>query len=195
MESLEMISDIQEENSDIRELTKDELIAQLNQQLQSMIEQADNKLKNAYDQLLADLTIYQEKWKTASGFMHALETLRDVENFLDYAEEEEEVKTICKTVVVMVNSVIDQIESYEVSDDFYNEAKDIFTICDVYNKDFIYYNGTYSAGDVALEILNLQFCQQFGPAIEDMVDFRDGAREQIAKIQDKINELNFSTEE
>lgn len=194
MENLDMITDVQV-SEDERDLTNDELIEQLSRQLDSMIKHADTKLCRAYNQLLKDLAIYQEKWKTASGFMHALETLRSISSNLAYLDEEKEAKDISKTIVVMVNRVIDQINSYETSDDFYENAKDLFEICDVYSKDFIYYEGPYSAGDVALEILSLEFCQQFGPAIDDQVDFRDGSREQIDKLKDKINELNFSTEE
>lgn len=194
MDNVDMITDVVV-SEDERELTNDELIAQLSRQLDSMIEQADTKLCRAYNQLLADLAIYQEKWKTASGFMHALETLRSVSSYLPYLEEEKEAKDISKTIVVMVNRVIDQINSYETSDDFYENARDLFEICDVYSKDFIYYGKPYSASDIAFEILSLEFCQQFGPAIDDQVDFRDSAREQIDELKEKINELNFSTEE
>lgn len=194
MESVDLITDVQA-SDDVREITKDELIAQLNQQLQSMTEQADNKLKHAYDQLLTDLTIYQEKWKTASGFIYALKTLREITDYQDYTVEEKTVKVICRCMIDMVEAVLKQIKSYDVPDDFYDEAKDLFMICNVYNPKFVYTKEICSPDGVALEELCLQFCQQFGPALEDAVDFRNGAREQMAKVQDRINELNFSTEE
>lgn len=194
MENVDVITDVKV-CEDEREMTKEDQIAQLNSQLQSMTEQTDLKLKNAYDRLLADLTVYQEKWKTVTGYVHALETLRSIHTSESYAIEEAEVKSICKMVVKTVNIVISKIKKYETVDDFCDEAKDILVDDSVYCRDFIYNNEMYEPRDVAVELLAIEFCQQFGPIIEDIADFRDEACDQMAKVQDMINELNFSIEE
>lgn len=165
------------------------IIEEMEDKLNKMIEDRDAKCKAAKEQLIENLKVTADKYRTATGVMEALRTMRMVNNGkLDDTpiyDEIEQARDIAAYMIEEVSNMTNQAEYLEYSE--MNELCEGF-----YYTDFV--SDPFSAIDLCKELMRLDLCRNVGPAAEDMVAFLNRANDEITVTENKLAELKASKE-
>lgn len=172
-------------NELIEELDKPAQIKELVYTYNKMIKDRDSKCIAAKEQLIENLKITADKYRTGTGVMEALRMIRMVndgrpEDMAIY-DEIECARDMAAAMIVEISELTQKVEKLGFGE--------MDKICDGhYNKDFI--SMGISANDLVLELMRLDLCRNVGPAGEDIVSFIDRTQEEIEAICDKLDELD-----
>lgn len=154
-------------------------------QLQRMTEDCDKKCIAAKDQLIDNLKITADKYRTATGVMEALRVMRMVNdgkpNDIGSYVEFDQARELAANMVIEVSNLVKKAESlgYAELDELCKGA---------YEEDFI--SSGFSAIELCFELMRLDLCRNIGPAAEDMVSFINRVQEEIKATEDKLDELD-----
>lgn len=160
-------------------------IKELEEKIVSMKKDKEKKCKFAKEQLVEQLKIDVEKWRTATGTAEALRTLRFVvgsnEVDLTWANR------LAWDMAVETDRMREKSESLTYAE--------MDKLCDgFYEKEFKFDVSGESKIDLkeyqlAFELMRLDLCQGVGKAAEDMVEFIKRAEEEIDATGKKLKEL------
>lgn len=171
-------------------VTKDEIedreIAQeLVDKLAGMKEDRDTKCASAKEQLIENLKITADKYRTATGVMEALRVIRmvcDDSAGIQFVKSDiEQAKSFAAEMAATALKMADDVNSYTY--------EDMHMLCDgYYEKDFV------SIEDIGItnmcrELMRLDLCRNVGPAAEDMTEFYKRATADIEDTQAELDEL------
>lgn len=156
---------------------------ELADQYQKMIEDRDNKLESAREQLVESLKITADKYRTATGTMEALRVIRMVNDGkpddMEIYEELEQARDLAARMVVEVSRLTEKAESLGYAE--------MDKLCeDAYEKDFV--SKSFSAIELAFELMRLDLCRNVGPAAEDIVAFINRIQEELNNVSKKIED-------
>lgn len=161
-----------------------EIAQELVDKIQKMVEDRDAKCDAAKNQLIDQLKVTADKYRTATGPMEALRCMRMVnDGRLDDMEIYDEISQARDLAASMVEEVSKLVK----------RAEDLGTmemdqLCDgFYEEDFI--SSGFTAIDLAFELMRLDLCRNVGPAAEDIVEFQNRTNEEINENSDKLEEL------
>lgn len=154
---------------------------ELRDKIDKMVEDRDKKLKSAKEQLIENLNVTADKYRTATGIMEALRVMRMVndgrpEDMMIY-DEMEQARNLAALMVVEVSKLVEKAEKLG-----YGEMDDLCK--DAYKEDFV--SDEFSALDLCAELMRLDLCRNVGPAAEDMVAFIDRVQEEINETSDEL---------
>lgn len=145
--------------------------------ISKMYEDRDEKAFGAKKHLIAQLDVMSEKYRTANGVMSALEVLRDIGKDATPAVLSM-AKSLAKSMSLVVHDMADKASKLE--------PDEIDGLCEgFYDGDFVDSKGI-ETGELALELLRLQLCQNVGPNAQDIADFIDHADLEIEKARDEL---------
>lgn len=152
---------------------------------EKMIQDRDAKLEAAKEQLVENLNITSDKFRTVTGTMEAMRVIRMV---FDGDPKDMEVydvigmaKGIALTMAVRAKEIADKALTLGYAE--------MDQLCDgFYDTDFA--NGESSAIDMVEELMAIDLCRNVGPASEDIVGFLDRVDIDIAETVAKLDELD-----
>lgn len=154
----------------------DEQLAQeLVDKLQLMVDDRDKKLKMAKEQLVEQLKVTADKYRTATGVMESLRVLRMVMNVDDVklVDELSYARDITADMIIVVSNMTEKAERLG-----YAEMSEL---CEgFYDEDFV--SRDFCAVEIAKQLMCIDLCRNVGPAAEDMACF-------IEKTQGEINDV------
>lgn len=152
-------------------------------QLQKMVDDRDAKCKAAKEQLVENLKITGDKYRTATGVMEALSVLRRVMG--DDASADTYTKiSIAKGIAITLSETCEKMAAKAEGLGY----AEMDQLCDgFYDKEFA--TKDHSAIEMTEELMHLDLCRNVGPAAEDMVSFLDRVQEQIDETDAKRREL------
>ena len=151
--------------------------------ISKMYEDRDKKAISAKENLIEQLRIIVDKYRTANGVMSALDTLRTVlgEQAREMTMEEEigYAKTIASNMALTTQEMLGKASDLEP--DVMN------TLCDTfYDKEFSEHDGIVL--DMVQELMTLQLCQNIGPSANDITDFLSHTDADIEKARNDLKE-------
>lgn len=180
----EEIKDITNEDIEVEAVKEDAVAVALSQHndIIKMKNAAEEKIKNARTQLVNQLEITAQKYLTANGMMAAIETIRQVIGNADVSFETQTAwaKEIMHVLSDSAASMMVKAESLAV--------EDFGQICEDYYEEDFTAGEDIIAYDLACELMELQLCQNVGPAAQDIIDFKTSSDEEIEKAQAKLDE-------
>lgn len=182
-------NDIVSDSDIVDKKVSQESIDELKELVEKMEADRLKKIQHAHETLIANLGVKAEKFETISGFMLALNTIRDFTNnkttdiYVEWATAASvsihAAAEILKLRDKFTNATLDDFEA--LVDDFFDH-----NFCEKFR------NGSLknpSINEIALEAIRLDTCQVVGPACEDIVEFNKRALEEIEKTKERIAEL------
>lgn len=148
-----------------------------------MYEDRDKKLVGAKEHLVSTLEVTVEKYRTASGVMRALDTVRMVcsepGNGMRVRDEIGKAKAVATSMAKVTMAMAEKARELD--------PEELDKLCDgFYDKEFSEGDGDEMYLVEQLMVLNL--CQAVGPDAEDIVDFAKTADEEIDKARQKLVE-------
>lgn len=161
--------------------TEKEIYQELIDKHYAMIKDRDAKCDAAKKQLIENLEITADKYRTATGTMEALRVLRMVApECFDVQEEIAVAKGYAIEMSSVVNAMKDKAENLgwaemdQLCDEFYEKEFDV--------KDT-------SINDLSIELMKIDLCRNVGPAAEDIVGFLDRANDDIRAVAEKMTDM------
>lgn len=161
--------------------TPKEMAVELNESIDKMIDQRDEKVEHAREHLVENLEVTADKYLTANGVMASLEMVRSVagDNF-DFVGEIEMAKSVAQFMRAQALKMAEKAKTLPIT-----EFEDL---CEgFYDEAFADHDG--SAQDMVSELMTLNLCQNVGPNAKDIVDFFNSANEEIDKSNAELEEL------
>ncbi len=167
-------------------------IKELEERITSMKEDKEKKCKFAKEQLVEQLKIDVEKWRTATGTAEAARVLRFVtsggHDYVDLSWA----NRLAWDMAVETDKMREKAESLtyaemdKLCDGFYEkEFKIDYSKKDIVTEDDI----THATYEMAFELMRLDLCQGVGKAAEDMVEFIKRTQDEIDACGEKLKEL------
>lgn len=180
----EEIKDITNEDIEVEAVKEDTVAVAVSQynDIVKMKNAAEEKIENARIHLVDTLEVTAQKYLTANGMMAAIETVRQVIGNADVSFETQTAwaKEIMRALSDSAASMMEKAKTLAV--------ENFDQICeDYYEEDFSAREGII-AYDIACELMELQLCQNVGPAAQDIIDFKASSDEEIEKAQAKLDE-------
>lgn len=175
--------------SDISEPSIEDQIEELKHSIMKAEDSREAKCIAAKSQLVENLKVTSDKFRTVNGTMSALRILKDL--IRDTCSQFEisilldEAKILSTKMAKIALDMSDKAESLDWSD--------MDQLCDgFYAKKFSTDN--LSLIDTALECMKIDLCAQVGPNAEDIVEFLKRSDEEIKSMRDKLKELEENQE-
>ena len=169
----------------IEEKQKADLKKELEEKLLKMAEDKEKKLSSAKEQLVENLKITADKYRTATGTAEALRVLRFVTEGLNMENCNliYEANILARDMANICNNMS------EVANDLEYENMD--QLCkEFYDADFKVDRGDkFSWLDLASAMLSIDLCRNVGPAAEDIVGFIARTDEEIEATKKALEEL------
>lgn len=158
------------EEADARKLAEEQA-----KSIRKMYEDRDKKAKNAKRQLVNQLDVTVDKYRTANGVMAALDVVRSVKgNANDPIQEIAMAKTVATEMARMSRDMRDKAQSLA--------PEEMGQLCDdFYDKEFSEHDS--SIIEMVDELMALQLCQNVGPSAEDITSFLSQADAEIEKAR------------
>lgn len=172
-------------NMESPDYTIDRQLAQeLVDKIQMMVKDRDKKLNMAKEQLIEQLKVTADKYRTGTGVMESLRIMRLVNDGrpADMAifEEVEQARNLAANMVVNISRLVDKAEKLGHAE--MNE------LCNgEYDTDFI--SKGFSAMELCEELMKLDLCRNIGPAAEDMVLFLEKTSDELESTNDELEKL------
>ena len=170
--------------------TLDDRIAlkELRDNRQKAIEDRDLKCKSAKEHLMDMLRITVDKYRTATGTLEAMRVLRMVggdQSAQVYAQANKLAWAMSAETEKMHKKAadLDYADMEQLCDGFYQKE---FTLTDDGASTAICSSKVFK---LAFELMRIDLCRNVGPSAEDMVAFLNRANEEIAKMDEKIADL------
>lgn len=167
-----------------------ETCQELVDQLFRMMDDRDKKCKSAKEQLIENLKITADKYRTATGVLEAMRVIRTIlksDDILDTTTLIYRSKNLAITMAKVANKMAEDADDLayvkmdELCDGYYNphfaDNAELIPDYDV-------------ATEMAEELMRLDLCRNVGPACEDLVAFIDRIEEEIACVTKKLEELD-----
>ena len=169
---------------DTQEMIDKKLIKELEDKIVKMEKDKDDKLKSAKEQLIENLEITADKYRTATGVMEALRVMRMVNDGrlpdMEIYDEINEARDIAATMITQVSKLVHKAKSLSY--------EDMDKLCeDAYEEDFV--SNGFNAIDLAIELMRLDLCRNIGPAAEDIIEFSKHAEEEIKNTVSELDKL------
>lgn len=173
----------------VDEVSDEEIMADLVDKVKKMEKDREAKLSMAREQLVGQLRVTAEKYRTATGVMEALRVYRAVmgSHVLDVEVEFGEAVELAKKMALAADDMAEKAGkvAYDdmgaLLDGFYNER---------FSESSSPIDSCEFAFSLSLEIMRLDLCRNVGPAAEDIVGFIERSDEEIedvrAEIQDRF---------
>lgn len=180
----EEIKDITNEDIKVEAVEEDAVAVALSQHndIIKMKNAAEEKIENARIHLVDTLEVTAQKYLTANGMMAAIETIRQVIGNADVSFETQ--TTWAKDIMrALSDSAASMMEKAKVL-----AVENFDQICEDYYEEDFSAREDIIAYDLACELMELQLCQNVGPAAQDIIDFKTTSDEEIEKAQDKLDE-------
>lgn len=180
----EEIKDITNENIKVIAVEEDAVAVALSQHndIIKMKNAAEEKIENARIHLVDTLEVTAQKYLTANGMMAAIETIRQVIGNADVSFETQ--TTWAKDIMrALSDSAASMMEKAKVL-----AVENFDQICEDYYEEDFSAREDIIAYDLACELMELQLCQNVGPAAQDIIDFKTTSDEEIEKAQAKLDE-------
>lgn len=180
----EEIKDITDEEIEVEAVKEDTVAVAVSQynDIVKMKNAAAEKIDNARAHLIDTLEITSRKYLTANGMMAAIETIRQV-----IGNEDVSFSTQVKWAIEIMNALSDAAASMMVKAEEL-AMEDFDKLCEDYYQANYADRETVTAYDLACELMELQLCQNVGPAAQDIIDFKASSDEEIEKAQVKLDE-------
>lgn len=180
----EEIKDITNEDIEVTAVEEDAVAVALSQHndIIKMKNAAEEKIENARIHLVDTLEVTAQKYLTANGMMAAIETIRQVIGNADVSFETQ--TTWAKDIMrALSDSAASMMEKAKVL-----AVENFDQICEDYYEEDFSAREDIIAYDLACELMELQLCQNVGPAAQDIIDFKTTSDEEIEKAQAKLDE-------
>lgn len=180
----EEIKDITNEDIEVTAVEEDAVAVALSQHndIVKMKNAAEEKIENARIHLVDTLEVTAQKYLTANGMMAAIETIRQVIGNADVSFETQ--TTWAKDIMrALSDSAASMMEKAKVL-----AVENFDQICEDYYEEDFSARENIIAYDLACELMELQLCQNVGPAAQDIIDFKTTSDEEIEKAQAKLDE-------
>lgn len=180
----EEIKDITNEDIEVTAVEEDAVVVALSQHndIIKMKDAAEEKIENARIHLVDTLEVTAQKYLTANGMMAAIETIRQVIGNADVSFETQTMwaKDIMRALSDSAASMMEKAKVLAV--------ENFDQICEDYYEEDFSAREDIIAYDLACELMELQLCQNVGPAAQDIIDFKTTSDEEIEKAQAKLDE-------
>lgn len=147
--------------------------------IRKMYEDRDKKAKRAKRQLVSQLDVTVDKYRTANGVMAALDVVRSVKgNANDPIQEIAMAKTVATEMARVSRDMCDKAKSLA--------PEEMGQLCDdFYDKEFSEHDS--SIIEMVDELMTLQLCQNVGPSTEDITNFLSQADAEIEKAKKDLS--------
>lgn len=177
---------IDEQIEQLSEETDEVICQDLVNQLDRMTKDRDKKCASAKEQLIEQLKVTADKYRTATGVMEALRVIRTV--FGDHKrvrpslqDELANSNRLAGDMIVEICALAGKAESLGYAE--------MDKLCDgAYKEDFI--SNEYTPYDLCFELMRLDLCRNIGPAAEDMVGFINRVQEEVNAIHEKLDSID-----
>lgn len=161
------------------------LMQELLDKKESMASDRNKKLAMAKEQLVEQLKVTVDKYRTATGVMEALRVIRlvngkDGDGYTNIEFELQDARDLAMFMVSVVSEMahkadrLGYAEMDELCEGFYDE--------DLVSKQFSY-------RDLCLELMRIDLCRNVGPAAEDIVGFIEKTDAEIADVDKEIEAM------
>lgn len=164
-----------------------DIISELKDKIKSMEDDKEKKCNQAKEQLLSQLAVTADKYRTATGVAEALNTIRNVRGnheikIIDELSDAHEIATNMSGITSKLHDKVDDTPCDKMD-----------TVLDgLYNKDYVAIIGDVNC--LSMELMILDLCRNVGPACGDMVAFIKRADQEIEdtkkELEDRTLELN-----
>jgi hypothetical protein len=180
--------DIRNENNDkLKLMTEEEdhqkVAEDMAKSIAKMYEDRDKKALGAREHLVSQLQVTANKYRTATGVMSALQVVRDVmgEYELELIGILGQARDAARAMVKVTTGMAEKAQGLD--------PEEMDQLCDgFYDADFVDDDKEPSAMEVVKELMQLQLCQNVGPAAQDVADFCKTADEEIEKARKDLQE-------
>lgn len=172
-----------------------EQIDEMEAQIKKMNEDRYNKLSSAKSQLVENLNITADKYRTATGTIEALNVFRNVigdSGFTGMDDEEYRADREIGIASLLAEEMacdINMLAGTASGTGFDQMNK----ICDTFYEQDYKYRSEEGDGTIpehlTKELMRLDICRNIGPAAEDITAFAERSREEINEVQVKLAEL------
>lgn len=167
---------------------------ELENTLELMYKDQDNKITKALEYFGEYMYSVAQKYLTANGVMHALETLQNINTTgggtvsltiqqIDYARE------IACDVSDTITKMIDEFNNADVWKDGVL-SEDFKDFLDGWFEHELARDKNLMPKYLAYELLILDCLQMFSSSIDDIVNFYESTNEEIKKVKEQIKELD-----
>ena len=174
------------------ELSDEELIADLEQQLEKMKADQEEKLTSGIKNFFDMIGTTADKYRTVTGMVVVLQDCNSIlgshtsmlmpaDDFVSFA---------CKIANEIANGLtaVSEIEHID-------KVEELINIVDgLYNHEFtkdgqVGYSSMWHLDKALLEMQYIKVCQQLGPIADSLVEFKERTDEEIEKTEQKLAEL------
>lgn len=158
------------------------LMQELLDKKESMAVDRIKKLAMAKEQLVEQLKVTVDKYRTATGVMEALRVIRMVMDVDDVplAEELSFARDVTANMIATVSAMTEKAERLG-----YAEMDEL---CEgFYDEDFVSKN--FSGIELAEQLMCLDLCRNVGPAAEDIVGFIEKTDAEITDVNREIEKI------
>lgn len=171
---------------DVPDVSNEELISDLEQQLKKMKVDQKEKIASGIENFFNMISTTAEKYRTVTGMVVVIQ---DYNNLFSYDEAITECPENLITIACDVaNDVADELTS--VSDvEHIDNVEELLTIVDdFYHHEFTKTN-TWTLNIVLKEMQHIKICQQLGPIVDSLIEFEERTYEEIEKTEQRLVEL------
>lgn len=165
---------------------QEKLKADLERQLEAGVAERDKKLAASKEYLHAMLEGVSKKYRTVNGYMMAMDTLNQISYGDFQIATGEGMGDVAMRVAARMSStaagLAEQLVDVDVS------TLDETFLAGLLDEDFI--ATAHPVDVVAEQLLIVQLLQNAGLAIDDIVAFREGTTEGIAKLEEELAKLD-----
>lgn len=171
---------------DVPDVSNEELISDLEQQLKKMKVDQKEKIASGIENFFNMISTTAEKYRTVTGMVVVIQ---DYNNLFSY----DEAITKCPEKLIAIacdvaNDVADELTS--ISDvEHIDDIEELLTIVDdFYHHEFTKTN-TWTCNTVLKEMQHIKICQQLGPIVDSLIEFEERTYEEIEKTEQRLAEL------
>lgn len=154
-----------------------DVISELEEKIKGMKKDQESKCSQAKEQLINQLEVTADKYRTATGVMEALRVIRMVQDDTTY-----DIESACVIALNMANEVM---RMKDVAENLEYEKMD--NLCDdFYVKDYASIE-EYGVIPLAFELMRLDLCRNVGPAAEDITEFYKRSTQDIDDTKEELS--------
>lgn len=155
----------------------------LESQLEAATKEQGNKLTQSKEHLLGQLRMASEKYLTVNGYMQVRSTIEqaafgDQEGADDRAAEARMIAREMSELAGLLAEQLEKVDVMSLDDSFLDGHLD---------SNFVAVD--QSVREVTRQLLVVNLLQNVGPAIDEIVNFRNGTTEGIAKLSEELAKL------
>lgn len=157
--------------------TNDDVINELVEKIEGMEKDRESKCSQAKEQLINQLEVTSDKYRTATGVIEALRVIRMVND-----SQSDDIEAGCELALSMASEAM---RMKEVAENL--EYGEMDSLCDGFYEEDYAAVGEYEVIPLAFELMRLDLCRNVGPAAEDITEFYKRSTQDIDDTKKELS--------